>query len=1058
MSDNDYFSRKNRLARRARRLAEFDSLTGINHKAKGKLTTQNAGQHAVSMARDLLNNFRMPSFPKLSYSGIRNARTAQSSSKLEDGVVTIFAEIRTISGVNVGFDIPMEIRDGELMEPSVVVVDGAPRIIAQSTFDDLVERSTMYDLPPVREMYSAPVQQNQAAEAYGNRTKMKRVNTGLFSLGAARQALKDAVAGRSITAQMEAAGPDEDAMNLRINDLSHKMDFGMGSKDQHMQELQKLVKQREQLRNTLQPKGKGPHEADEQTAQRSPLAPAQTPGSTYGVGGHQITQPMPGLKKKLSPGQAPGYSQNTDVTQVDTSLPTAIEDTSVRTQPEDRTRNLSQKPEQTKVSPPRAAGVEDYDADDKHEKPDHDRNHQDDDWLDPAERYHQHDLHVGQEVSLKEALEVKERGGAVYDLPKGTKCKILRDHAGDNKSFVVRFEDESLEAIVERCFLAKSAAMVRTAAERQGDMTLVNTGYIVDHPLADIPGVSLCGGAIRDFIRGRQPKDYDYFFDDIATHKACIDMFVKDGGEVIDGSEMATRVLHNGDMYELVHGRIFASLEETLDSFDITACMFGTKGREVWATQIGLDDLNAAVIRPWNIWHLPITHLRIAKLCDIHGFRDPFGVRDAVARRATELGFDLTAQVATPTPYELSIGITAGSVIANRTMSAIAHSMTPWQEQRGIEPSSAVHPMFMNGFPVPQLDPVTGRYRWGNGPGSCVAPPDPGRIHVQMTPGGPISCQYAGCQGSCVNPNYKSPAQVAKDQASGMVSGVMPEPTDVIDMPQQTMGKAWAESQIIAKMREYKNSLKMPMDQAVQKIIQDGASGTPTPAPDEVKYLQSIYKSANKTAQMAGQVFVLVPTGNQDPGAEMAVLAESANEAVMAVINGSPDWTDVPDDWYNSDIPVQKGRMGGFDVYGPYDRQDASRELLSEHESKITPVPNEDADGAILPPEKGMPLQDLEASPKVPKKQQPTKIPKKKRSPSQKVKRNLHPDKHGDADVTYHNMQERDMAGGLSEDGNFIAKVNEEVGGMRDQGLSDVDIKHAVFTKYGPEVAEKVFA
>lgn len=410
MSDNDYFSRENRLARRARRLAEFSDM-GAGKTAKGKLTTQNAGQHAVQMARDLLNSFRMPSMPKLSYSGIRNARTAQSSSKLEDGVVTIFAEIRTISGVNVGFDIPMEIREGELQEPSVVVIDGAPRIIAQSTFDDLVERSTMYDLPPVRELYSAPVNQNQAAEAYGNRTKQKRVNTGLFSLGANRDALRAAIAGKD--------------------------------------------------------------------AQLSPLAPAKTPGSTYGVGGHQITQPIPKPKTTKYPGI--GYSPNTDVTQIDDNrhemtLPetTQLEDTQVqeRTEPAfaDPARDFHTFPadprftEETKEH--KFGAVEDYDADDKWKKPDHDRNHQDDDWLDPAERYHQHDLHAGQEVSLKEALEVKERGGAVYDLPKGTKCKILRDHAGDNKSFVVRFEDESLEAIVERHFLAKSASLKREAIIR----------------------------------------------------------------------------------------------------------------------------------------------------------------------------------------------------------------------------------------------------------------------------------------------------------------------------------------------------------------------------------------------------------------------------------------------------------------------------------------------------------------------------------------------------------------------------------------------------------------
>jgi hypothetical protein len=306
---SDYFSREARLARRARRIAEFDGLIGVGSKNERQITTQNAPQHVIKMVREVLNGYHLPALPKLSYSGMRSASVAQDSSKLESGVITVFAELKTLSGINIGFDVPVEIRAGKVVEPSVVVIDGAPRIIAQSTFDDMVNRSTLHDTRPVRSMFAPPMRKDLAAQAYSNRNKVTRVNTGMFSLGPNRRALKDAIAGR--TASIREASP------------------------------------------------------------------------------------------------------------------------------------------------------EDYDSDTEHESPDVERNHQDDDYLDPAERMEQHNIYIGQETSLKESLEIGDRGGVKYDLPKGTKCTIVRDHAGDNKTFVVRFDDDNkLEAIVERHFL-KGAASIK---------------------------------------------------------------------------------------------------------------------------------------------------------------------------------------------------------------------------------------------------------------------------------------------------------------------------------------------------------------------------------------------------------------------------------------------------------------------------------------------------------------------------------------------------------------------------------------------------------------------
>jgi hypothetical protein len=43
-------------------------------------------------------------------------------------------------------------------------------------------------------------------------------------------------------------------------------------------------------------------------------------------------------------------------------------------------------------------------------------------------------------------------------------------------------------------------------------------------------------------------------------------------------------------------------------------------------------------------------------------------------------------------------------------------------------------------------------------------------------------------------------------------------------------------------------------------------------------------------------------------------------------------------------------------------------------------------------------------------------------------------------------------------DNDFLSKVSKEVEQLRNDGLMDIDIKQAIFKKYGPEVMNKVFA
>jgi len=385
---SNYFSRNKRLKRRAvRSNTVYEKISSsVKAEKKSKLTTQNVGGHALTLVREMLGSYSLPRSPELSYSGCRHTRLAEKGDAIKDGVITIHASFKTNSGVNVAFEVPVEINDGELLEPSVIVHGGAPRIIAQSTFDNISTNNTIYDMVPVRDMYAAPMEHSVAADMYANRIKHQRASEGMFRQSENRNLIKKALR----------LGTDlEMAREAQIQD-QQEIVTDMGDTHERQQNVAIWLDQLGEIRSQLgRVTGlqRAKYEAQHQKALDA-LA-------KLGLSSAEIES----MLKRQSGGMSG-----------------------------------------------RRASPEDYDADDKHEKPDPARNQQDMDCLDPSERKKQHDLAPGMEATLALDVEIKERGGVAHDKSKGTKCKILRDHAGDNKSFVVEFED-GLQSIVERYFL-----------------------------------------------------------------------------------------------------------------------------------------------------------------------------------------------------------------------------------------------------------------------------------------------------------------------------------------------------------------------------------------------------------------------------------------------------------------------------------------------------------------------------------------------------------------------------------------------------------------------------
>lgn len=101
------------------------------------------GVLAVQMARAALSDFNMlGSQVEIRYTATHDARPHK--------VAWVHARIRSLSGIKQSIDIPMIIRDGSIYPPELFVHDGQPRILAQSSFDDVVKAATLWRTPPDR--------------------------------------------------------------------------------------------------------------------------------------------------------------------------------------------------------------------------------------------------------------------------------------------------------------------------------------------------------------------------------------------------------------------------------------------------------------------------------------------------------------------------------------------------------------------------------------------------------------------------------------------------------------------------------------------------------------------------------------------------------------------------------------------------------------------------------------------------------------------------------------------------------------------------------------------
>ena len=163
-------ARAGRAQRRAARLAEMQ---GLGHAVRGSLQWQlddaseqvpgiplthgmHPGTAALQAAGTALSQLSIPGGYKLNYRGMSRS-SGRGQHGMTDGTIVVTADLKTLSGIRVQLDIPMIVRQGRLLEPSVFFHEGYPRIIAQSTLDSILDRGTFSRPQLARShMYSSP--------------------------------------------------------------------------------------------------------------------------------------------------------------------------------------------------------------------------------------------------------------------------------------------------------------------------------------------------------------------------------------------------------------------------------------------------------------------------------------------------------------------------------------------------------------------------------------------------------------------------------------------------------------------------------------------------------------------------------------------------------------------------------------------------------------------------------------------------------------------------------------------------------------------------------------
>lgn len=187
------FSPEAKNRRRLARLQKLADAFATSHAlpgsaSDGPIDRQNVPVEAIRLVSEFIGQFTWPMPPVLTYRGMRTATRDEKTPAVDaDAQVILSAQVVTMTGCRKEIEIPVHVRAGKLLEPSVVLVDGVPRILAQSLVDEIVRQGTFRQkVDPRGGMFGGPMGPEEYAayaELDDQYKTQDRYSRGMYAVG-----------------------------------------------------------------------------------------------------------------------------------------------------------------------------------------------------------------------------------------------------------------------------------------------------------------------------------------------------------------------------------------------------------------------------------------------------------------------------------------------------------------------------------------------------------------------------------------------------------------------------------------------------------------------------------------------------------------------------------------------------------------------------------------------------------------------------------------------------------------------------------------------------------
>lgn len=112
------------------------------------------GVSAVMLVQRAISQLVIPE-PRLTYAGMRRV-SGEGAHGIHEGSIDVLLSMRTRSGVSHAVTIPVLVRNSQLLPPSILIDNGATRLIAQPVIDEIAGRATYPSRGPARQMFQVP--------------------------------------------------------------------------------------------------------------------------------------------------------------------------------------------------------------------------------------------------------------------------------------------------------------------------------------------------------------------------------------------------------------------------------------------------------------------------------------------------------------------------------------------------------------------------------------------------------------------------------------------------------------------------------------------------------------------------------------------------------------------------------------------------------------------------------------------------------------------------------------------------------------------------------------